>query len=120
MMRSHAIALTLVLLSLVATGPAFAQMTDECPHTPTVASLRECVQHAAGAGFIDNAGVAQSLLAQLDAAQAAVDRGQPAVAANILVAFIQELSAQAGQHIAAEHAVHLQLHAQHVIEALGG
>ena len=48
--------------------------------TPTIQALRDCVQHAVDQGLIDNAGVATSLFAKLDAAQAAQDRGQPTVA----------------------------------------
>ena len=109
-----------LLASLLAAGPVRAQppMTDSCPHTATIASLRTCVQHAAGEGIIDNRGVAVGLLAKLDAAQAAARRGQPAVAVEILTAFVREVEAQAGQHIAAPHAEHLAMHARMVIEAL--
>jgi hypothetical protein len=119
-MRLLFVTLTLIVLGLVAPAPARAQAMDGCVHEPTIQSLRECVQHAANHGFIDNQGIVRSLLAKLDAAQAAVDRGQPAVAVNQLEAFIRELRAQAGKHIAQEHAEHLQMHAQDVIRALGG
>ena len=84
----------------------------------TIQALHHCVMHAYEMGHIDNVGVTQSLLAKLDAAQAAVDRGQPAVAVNLLQAFVQEVRAQAGQHIQAEHAAHMIMHAQQVIAAL--
>ena len=43
-------------------------------------------------------------MAKLDAAQAAFDRGQTHVAVNLLNAFINEVNAQSGKHIAADHA----------------
>jgi len=64
--------------------------------------------------------VANSLLAKLDAAQAAVDRGQTSVAINKLQAFINEVQAQAGKHIDSMHAQHMVMHAQLVIQALSG
>ena len=92
-----------------------------CDHTgTTIASLHHCVGHAYDMGHITNKGVANSLLAKLDAAQAALDRGQPGVAVNLLHAFINEVNAQAGKHIVADHAGHLVEHARNVITALGG
>jgi hypothetical protein len=114
------LALTLIILGLVAPAPARAQPMDDCPSTPTIQSLRTCVQHAADEGHIDNHGIARSLIAKLDAAQAALDRGQTAVAVNTLEAFVRALDAQTGKHIVTEHAAHLRMHAQDVIGALGG
>jgi hypothetical protein len=37
---------------------------------------------------------------------------------NILQAFIQNVEAQAGKHIVAEHAEHLAMHATEVVTAL--
>jgi hypothetical protein len=119
-MRVLVIVLTLLVLSLFAPLPAQAQPMDECPHEATIQSLRMCVQHAAELGHIDNQGVTTSLLAKLNAAQAAVDRGQNAVAIDILEAFVREVRAQSGTHILQEHAEHLLMHAQAVIEALAG
>ena len=39
---------------------------------------------------------------------------------NLLHAFINEVNAQAGKHIVADHAIHLVDHAGNVITALGG
>ena len=108
----------LVGVGLLAPGTARAQTSDDCVHAPTISSLRTCVQHAAGQGFIDNQGVTNSLLAKLDAAQAAQDRGQTSVVINQLDAFIHEVQAQAGKHIDPMHAQHLVMHAQMVIQAL--
>ena len=117
MKRFLLVLITVAALSAVGTVPALAQPMDSC-QASTIQSLQTCVQHAAAEGFITNQGVTQSLLAKLDAAQAAVDRNQPDVAVNLLEAFIQEVEAQAGQHIVADHAQHMVMHAQMVIEAL--
>jgi hypothetical protein len=119
-MRFLLVTLALIALGLAAPVPARAQEMDDCPHAPTIASLRTCVQHAADHGHIDNQGITRSLLAKLDAAQAALDREQAAVAIKGLEAFVRELDAQAGKHIGAEHAAHLRMHAQDVIAALSG
>src|SRR6266700_2491096 len=127
-MKQRLIVITVVLFALVAfvgfnlltPGTAGAQTTDECPLTPTIASLTTCVEHAASQGLITSQGVANSLLAELNAAQAALDRGQTSVAINELQAFIHEVQAQAGKHIDPMHAQHMVMHAQLVIQALGG
>jgi hypothetical protein len=119
-MRLLLATLAVVLFALVAPLPASAQEMDDCPHTATIESLRTCVQHAADHGHIDNPGVVQSLIAKLNTAEAALDRRQDAVAINMLKAFVRELNAQSGKHIAVEHATHLRMHAEHVIASLSG
>jgi len=119
-MRFLLVILALIALGLAAPVPARAQALDDCPHAPTITSLRTCVEHAADHGHIDNPGVVRSLIAKLDAAQAALDRGQTEVAVKTLEAFVHELDAQTDKHIVAEHAAHLRMHAQDVIVALGG
>jgi hypothetical protein len=111
---------TVLVLGLLAVAPAQGQSMDDCPHEPTIAALHACVEHAVEHGHIDNTGIVRSLHAKLDAASAAALRGQPAVASNILEAFVQELHAQAGQHVEAAPAGHLQMHAEMVIAAIGG
>jgi hypothetical protein len=111
-------ALLLVVISLAFPSLALAEDEHGCVHEPTVAALHHCVHHAAEAGHIDNPGVTKSLLAKLDAAQNALDRGQTDVAINNLQAFINAVEAQAGKHIVAEHAEHLVGHANEVIAAL--
>ena len=117
-MKAKLIGVSLLILSLITVGAARAQAMDVCPHDATVQSLQACVQHARSQGFIDNGGIARSLLAKLDATQAALARGQLPVAINALEAVVHELDAQAGKHILAEHATHLRMHAQMVIQAL--
>jgi hypothetical protein len=116
--KGFVVALAVVMFSLLAARPALAQTTDACVHEATIQAVRACVQHAAEHGHITNLGVARSLLAKLDAAQAALDRGQAGVAAGILRAAVREVGAQAGIHIVAEHAAHLQTHLRDVIAAL--
>jgi len=128
MMKRRFVVVAVALFALVAfigfnlltPGTARAQTTDDCALTPTIASLTTCVEHAASQGLITSQGVANSLLAKLDAAQAAFDRGQTSVAINDLQAFIYEVQAQAGKHIDSMHAQHMVMHAQLVIQALGG
>ena len=104
--------------NLLNPGTARAQTNDDCALTPTIASLATCVEHAASQGIITSQGVANSLLAKLDAAQSALDRGQTSAAISNLQAFINEVQAQAGKHIDAMHAQHMVMHAQLVIQAL--
>ena len=104
--------------NLLTSGTARAQTNDDCMHAPTIASLEACVEQCAEQGFINNQGVTTSLLAKLNAAQAALDQGQTSVAIHQLGAFIQEVQAQAGKHIEATHAQHMMMHAQMVIQAL--
>jgi FIMAH domain-containing protein len=111
-------ALGLTAISLVGGSPTPARAAGDCPLDATVQSLQQCVQHAADQGFISNRGVANSLLAELAAADEAVTRGQPDVAANQVQAFIQEVQAQAGIQIEQTHADHMIAHAQAVVLAL--
>ena len=107
------------MLALLA-APALAADDMTCEHTgATIESLHHCIMHATEMGHIANAGVATSLMAKLDAAQAALDRGQTDVAIRLLNAFINEVNAQSGKFVDAEHAGHLIEHAQRVIDALG-
>jgi len=110
----------IAMLSLLA-APALAAGDMTCDHSgTTIQSLHHCVMHASDMAHIDNKGVAKSLMAKLDGAQAALDRGQTRVAINKLNAFINEVNAQSGKHIASDHAGMLVEHANKVIAALGG
>lgn len=121
MKKSLLVVLTLMVMSLFVAAPALAHDGDACAHdVATVEALRTCVEHAIQDGHIDDPEVAQGLLDKLDAAQEAVDRGRNDVAVNVLIAFVNEVEAQAGKSIAEPHASHLVEHAQIVIEALGG
>ena len=107
------------LMVLALMGVAALAHDGECPHhAATIESLRMCVEHSFEMGHIDNYGIAVSLLAKLDAAQAADDRGEPWVAVNVLEAFVHEAAAQEGKHIEADHAGHMIMHAEMVIAAL--
>ncbi len=126
MKKSLIVAMMFLGLSVLASGSALAQ-TDQglktpamCSMTPTVHSLRECVLHAREIGAIESAGVARSLLFELDVAQSALDRGRPRVAIALLHAFVREVGALAGKQIIQPHADRLVMHARMVIQALGG
>jgi len=78
-------------------------------------SIRADVQSALATGAISNAGVANSLLAELSQAQAARSRGQCATAGTMYHAFINEVTAQSGKAIAAATATQLAGEAQLLI-----
>ncbi|MFN0152542.1 MAG: FIMAH domain-containing protein [bacterium] len=108
-----------VAFALAVVAPAYAEEEHDCgEEMSTVMSLHHCVEHAIEMGHISNAGVGNALLAKIDAAQAAVDRQKPSVAVNKLRAFINQVEAQAGRHIEEEHAGHMIMHAEMVIDAL--
>jgi hypothetical protein len=107
-----------LLLSLVLPAAAEAQDIPDCPMTPTIGALTDCVQHAVQMRHITNAGIARSLLAELHAAQSALDRGQPRVAIVLLEVFVHEVNHASGRFIDPEHAAHLVQHAELVIQAL--
>jgi hypothetical protein len=65
----------------------------------TIADIIGQVNLALTAGLINNAGIANSLLQKLGAASAAFDRGDTVAGLKILTAFINEVTAQAGQLI---------------------
>jgi hypothetical protein len=113
------LALLALSLALSHTGKATADMMCQGDMS-TIASLRDCVQQAYEMGHIDNEGVARSLLASLDAAQAAADRGRTVEAIEILEAFIRKVLAQSGVHIDPMHSEHIVMHAEMIIQALGG
>jgi hypothetical protein len=111
----------MVALSLLAVSPALANEDMGCAHdVATIASLRECVVHARDMGYIDNAGIARSLLKKLDKAQANLDRGKVDDAIDNLEDFVEMVQEQSGKHIDPMHAEHLIHHAHMVIAALGG
>ena len=113
--------LILVAALLLTAAPAFAMEGHECDHSgATVESLHHCVMHAYEMGHITSAGTEKSLLAKLDAAQAALDRGQTKVALNLLNAFVEQVNEEAGLTIHEEHAMHLVMHAENVMAALRG
>lgn len=122
-MKKGMLIFILIILSLMAVNSTLARSGEmNCPghEGQSIASLRLCVAHAADEGHITNRGIVNSLFAKLDAAQRALDRGQPSVAINNLNSFINEVQAQMGKHIHADHAMHMIEHAQRVIAALGG
>lgn len=120
-MKKLLILFFVVALSLTFAAPAFAADGHECDHdATTIESLHHCVMHAIEMGHITNPYVAKSLLAEVNAAQKAYDRGQTEIAIRILHVFVEEVHAAAGIAIDPEHAHHLAMHAENVIAALEG
>jgi len=113
--------LSIAAMLLLIAAPTFAAGNHTCDHSgATIESLRHCVKHAYEMDYITNKGVSNSLLAKVDAAQAAQNRGDTNATINLLRAFANEVNAQAGKHIASEHAGHLLEHTANVVAALGG
>ena len=83
-----------VLYSVTAGVPATGVV-----HVVSASDILGAVRISRQLGLIDNQGVANSLVQKLEAANAAMGRGQTQVAMNLLRAFINEVSAQSGKHI---------------------
>jgi hypothetical protein len=66
----------------------------------TSSGITNVIGNLLGAGCIDNSGIANALTSKLAAAQAAINTGNLQTAINILMAFENQLQAQAGKHIA--------------------
>ena len=74
------------------------------PDPVTFESTAQDIADGLAADEIDNSGIANALLAKLEAAMEATERGQPATAIEILEAFAHEVEAQAGQHLSPDMA----------------
>jgi len=81
----------------------------------TADSIKQDVTQFLAAGLIKNAGLANSLLAKLNAAADARSRGQCGTAANQYDAFIHALQAQAGKGVDANAAAIMTADAQYLI-----
>jgi hypothetical protein len=81
----------------------------------TAASVENDVNQFLAAGAIKNNGLANSLLAKLDAAAAARARGKCSVATNHYESFINELQAQSGKGVDAAAAAIMIADAQYLI-----
>ncbi|MGE5138766.1 MAG: FIMAH domain-containing protein, partial [Rudaea sp.] len=81
----------------------------------TTQSLKATVNRLFAEGKIDDASVRDSLLDKLNAAQAALDRGDIKTATNQLNAFINQVKAQSGKHITRDAAALLIADANYVI-----
>ncbi len=116
---------SLVLLAVLGSSLALPAMasadTMQC-NTPmsTVQSLSDCVQMCYSMGFITSQGLETTLLSQVAAAQTELSQGQTAAAIATLQAFINTVNANSGIFIAPDHAACIVMHAQAVIQGLGG
>jgi hypothetical protein len=90
-----------------ASTPDFLTSLGFLGTTITPDSIRADVRSALAGGAIDSAGVANALLAQLNAAAAARGAGQCTTAASIYQAFVNAVNAQSGRHVAAATAAQL-------------
>jgi hypothetical protein len=78
-------------------------------------SIKADVTSALASGAIDNGGIANSLLVKLDGAAVERAAGHCSGAANHYNAFINEVNAQSGKHIAAATAAQLVSEAQFLV-----
>ncbi len=84
----------------------------------TIQSLMEAIDLYYADGMIGNAGVYNSLLQKLNAAQAAWDNGQANVVLNVLNALMNEMKAQSGKHIDPDAAGMLVADTQGIVDKL--
>ncbi|MEW6410150.1 MAG: hypothetical protein AB1488_08605 [Nitrospirota bacterium] len=84
----------------------------------TIQSTKQDVTLSYNVGWITNAGIVKSLLAKLDAAESALNRGQKKTTANQLNAFINEVKAQSTFHIKPECAEMLIEDAEYILKHL--
>lgn len=98
-----------------ASTPDFLTSLGYLPILITPDSIKADVRSALASGAIDNAGLANALLAQLTAAAAARASGHCADAATIYTSFISLATAQSGKHIFAATAAKLVSEAQFLI-----
>ena len=91
------------------------------PYSPlprTIDELKSEIEELSSEGEIDNQGIVTSLLAKLDAAQKLIDEGKIDQAKNLLNAFLNEVQAQSGKHIAREAAELLIQAAEYILSNL--
>ena len=118
-MKKYLLVVLATILALTLAAPAFASVEHHCEHdATTIESLHHCVEHAAEMGHITKPGVANALLATLNAGHLAYDEGNTTAAVNTLNAFIAQVNAQSGKSIDAEHGAHLVGHALMILDSL--
>lgn len=121
MLKKYALIIVVAIMALALAVPAFASEEHDCAHEGTsIESLHHCVEHAVEMGHISKPGIAEALIAKLEAAHSADERGNTNAALNALNAFINQLNAQSGKGVDAEHAGHLIDHTLNVISTLSG
>ena len=96
------------------TTPQLESMYFQPLVSVTPDSLAADVRSALDSGQITKAGVASTLLSDLNAASAARSRGQCKTAANIYQQFINDVAAQAGKSIAPDTARQLTREAENL------
>jgi hypothetical protein len=86
--------------------------------TTDIASLLRDLDEACEGGDIAPRGICRSLQAKLQAAEAALERGQPRTAVNQLRAFLAQLKAQRSKHVSEAAYQRLKSGAEALIAAL--
>jgi 5'-nucleotidase/UDP-sugar diphosphatase len=86
--------------------------------TVTIQSVKETLDIYYADGMINDAGVYNSLLQKLNAAQAAWDSSRANVVANVLNALMNEMEAQSGKHIDPDAASTLIANTQLIIDTM--
>lgn len=109
-----ALAVAIMAGALVQAGAASAH--EGC--IMTLDTLAECVTHHREGDEIYSEGAYTSLIAKVNAAVDARDRGNTEAAGNILSAFISEVEALESKQIAPEAAEHMVAHAEEALENL--
>ncbi|MBI5894428.1 MAG: hypothetical protein HZB79_12445 [Deltaproteobacteria bacterium] len=74
-------------------------ITPKVEKVVTISDAKNDVNIAYNLGLITNAGIEQSLIAKLNAAEKAINKGKKQTAENQLNAFINEVNAQKDKHI---------------------
>ncbi len=112
----------LVALGFGLASPALASADTMQCNTPmnSVQSLSDCVRMCYSMGYITSQGLETALLSQVAAAQTELSQGQATAAIATLQAFINTVNANSGIFIAPDHAACIVMHAQEVIQGLGG
>jgi hypothetical protein len=71
-----------------------------CPSVVTVSNVLNDIANSLELGLIDNHGIANSLSQKIQEASDAAERGQTQTETSVLMAFINEVRAQSGKHVA--------------------
>ncbi len=94
-----------------ASDPSVPITVEEVTAIDPISTINELITYihtALNLGSIDNKGLANSLISKLETAKKQIEKEKPKEAVNALRAFLNELEAQHGKHIADEVYVYLK------------
>jgi hypothetical protein len=80
--------------------------------------LRSLLDQSSKLAWVKNPAILKSLEAKLDQIQKKIDAGDKKTAKNILKAFVSEIEAQNGKHLASEAYALLKFNGQYLLERL--